>query len=1042
MRPPAGQGFNFSELFIRRPVLTTMMVLLLFVLGIIGGRNLPMDLFPNVEFPIVVVRTAYPGAAPQEIESLVTKPVEGAIAGAGGLDKLFSYSYEGVSFVVAQFRIEINAKMATADVRGKIAAIRGKLPKDALEPSIDVFDPQSQPIMNFALQGLDPTRLTTLLDQVIRPRLESISGVAAVQLFGDRKREIHIDLAPDRLAHYQVSLLTVFGALSQENFDLPAGKLVQGDRDLTLRAMGKFRSVEDLARMEVPTPLGWHAQLRDLGQVTDTIQEPGTSAFVNGEPAVVFNVIKQNGANSVQVGNAVKARLEEIVPLLPTSVRVVNTRDSTEFTKESNFSVWEHMAIGGGLAVAVLLVFLRSAAATFIGGLAIPLSIVATLYFMDLAGFSFNLLTNLALSMVVGILVDDAVVDLENIYRHMERGKERIQAAIDATAEVQLAVTATTLTIVAVFVPVAFMTGMIGKFFRQFGLTVAFAVLVSLLIARTVTPMLGARMLKVKARVGAGEDTGFFLAPRYRTLLQWALGHRKTVVMLAVLAFAGGIGLVPFIPKGFMTQADREEFSLKIKLPKGSTLEATTKAARQVEAIVRKQPEVHGILTQVGSQNAVDEAQIYATLSDRGHRKRNDREVAQAARDEAQKLPGVRTETLILGMVGQGADPPVFIQFSSDDLDKLTRYSNALISYLKKRPQFTDVDSTLAQARPELRIAIDRSRAADLGVTPAGIAQTLRLATIGDTATTFTDGSFDYDVRVKADPAVRRDLAALEALTMPGHGRDPITVGAVTSISMAGGFSQIDRRDRTRVVSVLSNLRPGIALGDAMKVVREGVQSLNLPPEVRVEFEGQAADMKETFTGLLQALGLAIVFIYLILAVQFESFVHPFTIMASLPLSVVGAFLALWLSGTELGMMAMIGVIMLMGIVTKNAILIVDFTITLRQRGMERYEALMHAGPIRLRPILMTTAAMVMGMLPMAMRIGAGSEFRYPMAIVVIGGLITSTLLTLIVVPVFYTLLDDLAAWWRGKLGWQESVRVAALPIADAPLVRERDLSL
>ncbi|MBM3268526.1 MAG: efflux RND transporter permease subunit [Candidatus Sericytochromatia bacterium] len=1036
-------GFNFSAPFIRRPVLTTMLVMLLMTLGIFGGSKLSMDLFPNVEFPVVLIHVEYPGAAPQEVEALVTKQIEEAVASAAGLESLRSMSFEGLSWTIARFTIETSAKLAAADCRDKVAAIRYRLPRDVKDPSFRIFDPSAEPIINYALQGAEPRKLTTLLLQVIKPRLESIDGVALIEVFGDRKREIQLQLDPERLASHKVSLLGVFGALNQENYNLPAGRYAEGDRDLSLRAMGKFRSLDELSRLQIPTPGGGTVQVRDLGRVVDTTKDPTTAAVADGVDAVMFGVIKQNGANAVKVGESVAQRMKTLEAGLPPGVKVVKATDASEFTKESNLSVWEHMTVGGLLAVAVLFLFLRSKAATFIGGLAIPLSVVGTFYFMHVAGFSFNLLTNLALSMVIGILVDDAVVDLENIYRHMERGKHPIRAAIDATREIQQAVTATTLTIVAVFVPVGFMTGMVGKFFKEFGLTVACAVLVSLLIARTVTPMLAARMLRVRVQstpegTEDGEDaetTGYWLAPHYRRLLAWALSHRGLVVAMAVVAFGLGIGLVPFIPKGFMTQADSEEFALVVKLPKGASMGAIKAAAGQVEALARKRPEVAHVFTFIGDRDSA--ADLYATLTPRESRKLSDVEVAQLIRDQAQSLPGMRTQIRVIGIVAQGdQNYPVNVEMRSDDLGKLATYSQRLMAMLKRHREFIDIDSSLAQARPEMQLILDRQRAAELGVSPAGVAQTLRLATLGDTTTTYTEGEYDYDVRVMADPGVKGDLERLAALTIPVPGRGSVAIGAVTELRTSTGYSQITRKNRQRVVNVVANTRPGVALGEATKLAESLAGKLDLPPDVQMDFGGQAEDMREVFTGLITALALAILFIYLILAVQFESFIHPFTIMLSMPLSVIGAFLALFGTRTELGMMAMIGLIMLMGIVTKNAILIVDFTLTLRQRGMDRLEALLHAGPIRLRPILMTTAAMVMGMLPMAFRVGAGSEFRYPMAIVVIGGLITSTALTLVVVPVFYTLLDDLGGAVRRRLGWGESARIVGrrLEAADEAL--------
>ncbi|MBM3260550.1 MAG: efflux RND transporter permease subunit [Candidatus Sericytochromatia bacterium] len=1007
---------NFSAPFIRRPVLTSMLMLVLAVLGAMSFGKLSVDLFPDVDFPVVVVTVPFPGAAPQEVEALVAKPVEEVMAGTPGLKALSSTSREGVAIVVAQFRLDADPQAAAADVRDKVAGLGTRLPADARTPAVQVFDPASEPIMTFAFSGGRPERVSAFLRERVRPRLEALSGVAAVRPFGERTREVRVLLEPSRLAAERVTSVAVLDALRAWNVDMPGGRVEEAGRLMTLRTLGRARSVEELGDIGVRDLNGGVVPLSRVARIRDDRRRPVTAALVDGQPAVVFGIVKARGANAVRVSARVREALAALEPELPAGVGLVSTRDQTEFIREANLSVWEHTLVGGLLAVAVLHLFLRSRAATFIGGLAIPLSILGTFWLMQRAGFSFNQLTNLGLSMVVGILVDDAVVDLENVWRHIERGEEPIRAAIDATAEIQLAVTATTMAIVAVFIPVAFMDGLIGRFFEQFGWTVAFAVLVSLLIARTVTPMLSARMLR-PAVSGAGEDqdTGFRWAAPYRRLLGWALGHRRRVLAVALLSFVAGLALVPFIPKSFLEQADAGEFMLTVKAPKGSSLQQTLTLAQGVERLVRARSEVRTVLTQIGVEDQTDLARIHAVLRPRSERGLTDVQVAHAVRDEAQALPGVRTSVMVIGMVAQGdQNYPIYVQLRSEDLDALARISSRLVSALRRHPGLVDIDSSLGSARPELRLVPDRGRMAALGLSPGAVASTLRLATEGETATNLTLDDEEVPVRVALDDRVRGDALRWAALEITGL-LGPVSLGQVVSVRRGAGYAEIERLDRGRVATVVGNLRPGMALGDGLAIVAEEVAKIDLPPEVTISLEGQAKDMAESFTGLVQALLLAVLFIYVILAVQFESFIHPFTIMLSLPLSVVGAFLGLFLTGTELGITAMIGVIMLMGIVTKNAILLVDVTLSRRAAGMAVEEALLAAAPVRLRPILMTTAAMVMGMMPMAFRLGAGSEYRYPMAIVVIGGLLVSTLLTLVVIPVAFAEAEQWAERFRRR---------------------------
>ncbi|MNR81388.1 Multidrug resistance protein MdtC [compost metagenome] len=1029
---------NFSELFIRRPVTTTMLMTLLIILGMMGFSKISMDLFPDVDFPVVVVSTVYPGAAPAEVEELLSKPIEEAISSVNGLDTIHSYSNEGVSTVVAQFDLEIDNKVASQDVREKVSMIRGTLPEGIVEPSILLFDPASAPIAAFAINGPQtPMELTDYVEDVLKPKLERINGVGSVDLLGGRVREIHIDLDPTRLKTYGLSVAGLYQTLKADGMNLPGGRITENGQELSLRAMGKFQTVSDIANFQVATPSGARVRMGDLGKVWQSIADPRSLGFVNNQPAVMFNIFKQSGANTVAVVDNIQKEFKKLEATLPPGATFTTVQDSSKFIKESNHSVWEHLIIGGLLAVAILFAFLRNWRATLIGGMAIPISMIATFWTMQLMGFSFNMLTTLALTLVVGIVVDDAVVDLENIYRHMEKGEPPLRAAINATGEIQLAVTACTLTIVAVFVPVAFMTGMIGQFFKEFGLTVAFAVLFSLLVARTITPMISARFLKVskgKGGMSADAEHSFPLAKPYRKVLEWSLKNRWKVMGIAVASFVFGMALVPFIPKTFMTSADRGEFHLKVQLPKGATLEETGVMSKRVVDVIKQHPEVENVFTTIGGREEVDFATLGVILVDKGKRNIKDVELAEKVRNEIGAIPGIRAKVMLSGMIGGASEmnTPINISLRGSNLEELRVYGEKMADLLRSRSDlFADVDTSLALNRPEVQLQIDRARAAAEGVSSAALANTLRIATTGEVVGTMIQGDDELDIRLQVAPDSRQSLTAIKALSVPGN-RSLVPVSAVVTEQVGSGVSTIRREDRERVVNVLSNLMPGASTGEAFGVVEQLKKELDLPESIAFVQGGEAEQMADAFTGLLQALGLAIVFVYIILAVQFESFIHPFTIMFSLPLSIAGAFLALLVTQSELGMMAMIGVIMLMGIVTKNAILVVDFTLQLKDQGRPTMEALLEACPVRLRPILMTTAAMVMGMLPMAAGIGAGAEFRYPMAVVVVGGLITSTLLTLIVVPVGFSLMDDFQNWYRRKFLHKEgpTTRMAAV---DAP---------
>ena len=1007
---------NFSETFIRRPVTTTMATLLLLILGVLAFPRIATDLFPNVESPIVVVRTAYPGAAPAEIESQITKPVEDAVSGINGLKTLRSTSTDGVSTVIAEFHLEVSDKLASQEVRDKLAAIGNQFPEEARDPVIALFDPADRPVATYALVGGAPVdRLTRLVDDEFRPRIERIDGVAAVELLGPQDAEVRVELDPARLEAHRLSLSGVYRSLAEANQDLPGGRLDGDSQDLNVRSFGRFGTLEALRDFPVATPAGARVPLSALGSVERTVGERLTGAAVDGKPAVMFSVQKRSGANTIAIVHRLEGELKKMHGLLPAGVDLVPVRNGAAFIEASVEAVWDALLIGGVLAIGVLFLFLRDWRATVIGGLAIPISVVSTFTFMHVAGFSFNLLSTLALSLVVGILVDDAVVDLENIYRHMQEGAKPLEAAIKATGEIQLAVTATTLTIVAVFVPVAFMSGTVGRLFREFGLTVSFAVLLSLFVARTLTPMLSARFLKVRA-AHHPDEAAWGPARGYARMLAWSLRHRPLVLGLGMLTFVGGIALTAFIPKGFMTTADRAEFNLLLELPAGAKLDQTEREAARAADALRRHPDVTHVFATVGDRPGIHKATLGVQLVERSKRKLSDRQFARIVRDELSLATTAQIKVEEIAMMGQGDESlPVYVVLRSQDGHGLEAATRAIAAGLRTAPGFVDVDTSLGEVRPELGLFVDHARAAELGVSPVQVARTSRLATTGEVVSQVTLDGLEQDLRLQAGGAYRRDPVFLSALTVPSAAGAPVRLDAVSRLEPVTSPARIDRRDRQRSASVTANVVPGVSVGEATSRAQRVVADLGLAAGIEVQFLGQADRMRETAENLRVALILAIVFIYLILATQFESFIHPLTIMLSLPLSVSGAFMGLYFGGKEIGLVAMIGLIMLMGIVTKNGILLVEFALQKQRSGLDRDQALLVAAPLRLRPILMTSTAMILGMLPIALEFGAATEFRSPMGAVVVGGLLTSTLLTLFVVPVVYSLFDQAAGFFRSR---------------------------
>jgi len=1041
-----------SNLSIRQPVFATMMVVALVVVGIFSYSELKIDLFPNIDIPVISITTTYPGVAPETVETEVTKRIEEAVNPIGGIRHISSVTTEGISSVVVEFQLGKNINTALLEVQSKINGVRSLFPREVKEPVIQQIRFEELPILSIVVLSptLDAKALTTLAEKVLKRRLENISGVGQVRLVGAARREIQILLDRDKLKAYGLTYFDVAEALRRENLDIPAGKLDQGPRESLVRVAGRVREPRDFNSLIVTVRNGFPVTLRMLGRVEDGIEEQRSSSLLDGEPALGMQIQKQTGANTVEVADRVKQGLASLQAEMPTGVALRVVQDNSIFIQDSVNDVTTTLILGALLTVLVVFCFLNSWRSTVITGVTLPISVISAFTIMRLLGFTLNVMTLMGLSLAIGMLIDDAIVVRENIVRHMEHGADHMTAAIDGTAEIGLAVMATTFTIMAVFVPVAFMGGIVGRFFYQFGMTVGFAVLVSLFVSFTLDPMLSSRWYDPS--IEAGRRKGWLsraLASanrRFENLhdvlgrsLDWSLHHRAAVLGIAVLSIVVAFAIFGRLGSAFMPDYDRGEFQVSFKMPPGTTLRETADVGRRVTNLLKRYSEIAYSFVTIGAGGTtpVNEGAIYIKLKPKGERQRTDFQLRQAVRQDLARWPALRS---IVGeveyMAGEGQ--PLQVSVRGTDLAKLDEVAAQVAANTKATPGAADVDSSHEDPRPEIRVHLDRKTASDLGLDLGTVASIVRGLVAGEVVSQFQDPDGDaYDVRARLDEDQRRlreDLADIYVPVMnaaPGAGQGvPLT--QVAALDDSAAPSIIRRRDLLREVRIMASTqdRP---LGTMVDELRVKNGQLQLPPGTHINYTGQAEDLGETFYYIYRALILAVIFIYAILASQFRSFFHPLAIMLSLPLSLVGVALMLWATGGTLNIMSMIGLIMLMGLVTKNAILLIDYTNRQRRQGEDRARALIRAAKVRLRPIVMTTTAMIFGMLPLAFEIGAGSEMRSPMARAVIGGLITSTLLTLIVVPVVYTYLDDwgskLLAWWRAG-----SPVAAAVPVEEEKL--------
>ena len=1015
-----------SDLAIRRPVFATMLIGALVVLGWISIGRLGVDLFPRVEFPMVTVTTVLEGATPQTVESEVTEILEAHINTISGIDTLNSESSEGLSQIFVRFELQEEIDVKAQDVRDKVARARRELPREA-EPSIvEKMDPDAAPIVSVMVAGpLSRREITRFVDDVVKERLERLAGVGSVTLVGGQDREVRIWLDAYRLRGHRLTADDVIRAIQTQHAELPGGRLEVLERtsEFTFKTKGELETVEAFNDVVVAYREGGPIRVRNVARVEDGVEDERTFADLDGQGGVSLLVRRQSGRNTVEVARAVKSELEEIRAIAPPGVRLIVSRDMSRFIESAIRDVTSNMILGGILALLVTLGFLRSLRPTLIVAIAIPASIISAFFFFYVFGFTINMLTMMALSISIGILIDDAIVVLENIFRHVEAGEAPLQAAFKGTAEIAPAVIVGSLSVCSVFIPIAFMGEIVGRFFHAYGLAVVFAISVSLLIALTLTPALCARTLhrqKQHGRLFAAFERAFARLERgYRRLLGGALRHRPTVMAIAVLSMFGGIQIASTIPLEFDSHTDRSEFEAHVELPLGTGIEETKRVARQAADALRELEHVDSTFMTVGSgfQGRVNEADIYVRLTPKLERSvrqveimHASREVLRAAAPESKSISATE-----ISWVSGGGFQAYNIEYAvlGPDLDRLQAITEAIVQRLRESELLVDAKTSFDAGKPEVQATIDRRRAADLGISVRGLASTLRAMIGGLDIATFEEHGERYDVRIRMEEQQRDDLAELGLIQIRAPDGRLADLENVAQLRIASGPVQIDREDRSRQIRVFANMRPGVKLGTAVEHVDEIVEEVGLPPGYLGKHRGPAERMQSTAVAIRFAFAVALIALYMILASQFNSFVQPVVILLCAPLSFIGAFAAIWIAGLGLGLFAQIGLVILMGLVMKNGILLVDYANRQRAQGAAAAEAMLRAGSVRLRPVLMTTVSTIFGMIPVALSRSDGAEFRNGMGLLIIGGLMSSMLLTLVVVPVFYTLVDDWGASLR-----------------------------
>ncbi|MGQ9574654.1 MAG: efflux RND transporter permease subunit [Thermoguttaceae bacterium] len=1048
------------DLCIKRPVFTVMLVAAPVVLGAIAYTRLGVDLLPRVDLPVVTVTTTLKGASVEEMETSVTKPLEEIINTVSGIDELRSTTKEGVSMITVLFVVEKDRDVAAQEVRDKVSTILYKLPVGTDPPIIDKLDLNAAPVMVIAVSGPRPMQeVTEIARKQIKENLEGTPGVGAVILVGGRQRAINVYVDTDKLTGYGLSIEDVRQALIRQNLEVPGGRVDQGSRELVLRTMGRVETTAGFLDLIIADRDGYPVRIRDVGRVEDSYEEPRGLARLDGQNAVSLIVQKQSGSNTVQVVQQVRGRLEELKAILPPDIQTLVVKDQSRFIVRSIEEVQFHLVIAAVLVAATILLFLRDWRTTLIASLAIPASVITTFAFMHWMGYTLDNMTMLGLILAIGIVIDDAVVINENIFRHMEEdGRGAREAASVATREIALAVTATTLSLLVIFLPVVFMGGRVGKFFASFGATVAFAIFMSWCVSFTLTPMLCSRFLKVRQDRKGSKASPLWRAIEgsYTWALRWALRHRWAVVVTC----AGLLAVTPLLFRivgfDFLPRDDQSEFEVTITMPEGYTLDRADRLFAEIEGKLRTLRGVTNVFTTIGDttgrmvrgQGDVTTGTIYVRLIDLelrqrkwydpifwingilGREENNDRyftqfDVQRDARQLLRDYPELRLGVQDVSAISASGFRQTMIDLNlrGPDLAKLQEFSEKIIGsetvpgFMRSRPYYVDMDTSLSLRKPELRVKIDRERASDLGIAVQTIASTLNVAVGGEPVSKYKEGAEQYDVWLRAELPFRDREETISRLRVPSPKAGLVELASLASLEPAKGPATIDRYAMQRQVVVTANLERGqIALGDAVRELDEYVKSLSPPPDYRWEFIGRAKAMGEALHNFFIAFVLSFIFMYMVLAAQFESFVHPITILLALPLTLPFAIVSLLLLRTTLDLYALFGLFMLFGIVKKNGILQIDYTNVLRARGLPRDQAILEANQTRLRPILMTTVMLIAAMIPIALGRGPGSASRASLAKVIVGGQTLSLLLTLLVTPVAYSLWDDLARLWAGLL--------------------------
>lgn len=1031
---------TLSSVAINRPVFTVMVTVALMVFGFMGLSRLGTDLFPDVEFPLVSVTIPYPGASPTEVETLVSKEVEDAVVSINGIDRVRTYSREGVSTTLVIFKLGVDLQEAATEVRERVQQIRAKLPDQIKEPAISRLDVGATPVLIYTLSGGGRSLSETakFARDVVQPALEQVDGVAQVNVSGGAEREVHVNLDLAKIDALRLSPIAVMNQLKAENLTVPGGHFDEGSHEIAVRTVGEFKDVDEIRNVIVATTAdGSAVRLSDIASVEDGYEELRTRIRANGEQAVSFQVVKQSGKNTVAVADGAKAKLAQIEKTFPPGIKASLIVDQSTFIRENVHEVEISIVFGGAMAILIILLFMLDLRSTLISSVALPTSVVSTFFVMYLLHFSLNMMTLLGLSLAIGLLIDDAVVVRENISKHLERGEHPRVAALEGTKEIMLSVLATTLTVVAVFMPVAFMDGIVGQFFRQFGLTIVAAVLMSLFVAFTLDPMLSSRFSKAhdpnkkdpfKAVKAPFEAVHHGIESVYRVILGWSVNHKLAVAGIAFLSLVGMVQILKLTGNEFVNAEDRGQFIVDIELPAGTSLEETARLTADAEKDFLKDKRIITLLSTLGPSGDVNKASWRVVAVPKSQRDVGVAVLKQEARDALKKIHDVKVAVADPAFVeGAGTEAPIMIQVRAGTYEDLEPLARKFEAATKSVPGVTDVQMKYTPGRPELKVAVDRDAAARASVQAATIAMTVRTSIEGEEAGKLRQGKDEVPIRVRLDQSDRRDVDDVMRMTI-WTPKGPMALGDLAKVDRGEGPNVIEREDRERqiVIWAFPMNRP---LGEIVPELDAAFAKIKLPPGASYHYDGQVRQMNESNSSMGLALMLAVIFIYIVLASQFESFIHPFTIMLTLPLALVGAIVGLFVAKVTLAMGAMIGIILLMGLVTKNAILLLDRAIVrVRDHGETPMQAVLEAGPERLRPILMTSAAMILGMLPTAISNGEGSEFRAPMAIAVIGGVISSTLLSLVVVPAFYIAIENGKARLARLFGIKPRTETAPAP--------------